>query len=169
MVVSIIPPVGWKWHGDGKSEFPLSQFSGWGGRPYHLLSASKPQNLAVMPPDWPDKPSSPRIVVFWTVGQPTLARNRHRGDYSRQVLGLYLKRPRTKSRELRRFVGALQIQRLEGSRPGTLWDLFLDEAVVVVCKVALAVGALPFHLLVAERMVVGRHVGESGAHHNTTY
>jgi hypothetical protein len=24
-------------------------------------------------------------------------------------------------------------------------------------------------LLVAERMVVGRHVGESGAHHHTTF
>ncbi len=57
--------------------------------------------------------------------------------------------------------GALQIQRLEGSRPGGLWDLFLDEAVVVDCEVALAVDALPCQLLVAERMVVGRHVGES--------
>jgi hypothetical protein len=33
----------------------------------------------------------------------------------------------------------------------------------------LAVGALPFQLLVAERMVVGRHVGESGAHHFSTF
>ncbi len=82
---------------------------------------------------------------------------------------LYLKRPRAKSWELRRCVGALQIQRLEGSRPGGLWDLFLDEAVVVVCEVALAVGALPFQLLVADRMVVGRHVGESGADHDTTF
>jgi hypothetical protein len=55
-------------------------------------------------------------------------------------------------------VRAPQIQRLEGSRPGGLWGLYLDEPVVVVCEVALAVGALPFQLLVAERMVVVRHV-----------
>jgi len=35
-----------------------------------------------------------------------------------EVLVLYLKRPRAKSWELRRCGGALQIQRLEGSRPG---------------------------------------------------
>ena len=68
-----------------------------------------------------------------------------------------------------RCEGALQIQRLEGSRPWGLWDLFLDEAVIVVCEMTLAVGALPFQLLVAERMVVGRHVGESGAHHFSTF
>jgi hypothetical protein len=83
-----------------------------------------------------------------------------------EVLVLYLKRPRAKSWELRRCVGALQIQRLEGSRPGGLWDLFLDEAVVVVCGVAPAVGVLSFQLLVAERMVVRRHVGESRAHNH---
>ena len=43
---------------------------------------------------------------------------------------LYLERPRAKSWELRRCVGALQIQRLEGSRPRGLWDLYLDEPVV---------------------------------------
>jgi hypothetical protein len=68
---------------------------------------------------------------------------------------------------LRRCVGALQIQRLEGSRPVGLWDLFLHEAVVVVCEVAPAVGVLSFQLLVAERMVVRRHVGESRAHNHT--
>ena len=35
-----------------------------------------------------------------------------------EVLVLYLERPRAKSWELSRCVGALQIQRLEGSRPG---------------------------------------------------
>jgi hypothetical protein len=35
-----------------------------------------------------------------------------------KVLVLYLERPRAKSWELRRCGGALQIQRLEGSRPG---------------------------------------------------
>jgi len=67
-------------------------------------------------------------------------------------------------------VGALQTQRLEGSRPGgDLWDLFLDEAVVVVCEVALAVGALWFQLLMAERMVMGRCIGESRAHNHTAF
>ena len=47
--------------------------------------------------------------------------------------------------------------------------MFLDEAVVVVYDVALAVGALPFQLLVAERIVVGWHVGESGVHHHTAF
>ena len=82
---------------------------------------------------------------------------------------LYLKRPRAKSWELRRCVGALQIQRLEGSRPVGLWDLYPDDAVVVVCEVALAVGVLPFQLLVVERMVVGRHVGEFRVQHHTTF
>ena len=82
---------------------------------------------------------------------------------------LYLKRPLAKNWELRRCVGALQIQRLEGSRPAGLWDLFLDEAVVVVCEVSLAVGELPFQLLVAERVVLGRRIGESESHHHTAF
>jgi hypothetical protein len=61
-----------------------------------------------------------------------------------EVLVLYLKRPRAKSSELRRCVGALQIQRLEGSRPGGLWDLYLDEPVLIVCEFAVAVRALGF-------------------------
>jgi hypothetical protein len=36
------------------------------------------------------------------------------------------------------------MQRLEGSHPGGLRDLFLGGVVVVVCEVALTVGALPF-------------------------
>ena len=40
--------------------------------------------------------------------------------------------------------GALQIQRLEGSRPGGLWDLYLDEPVLIVCEFAVAVRALGF-------------------------
>jgi hypothetical protein len=68
-----------------------------------------------------------------------------------------------------RCIRALQIQRLEGSRPGGLWDLFLDKAVVVACEVAPAIGVLLFQLLVAERMVVGRHVREWGAHHHTAF
>jgi hypothetical protein len=34
----------------------------------------------------------------------------------------------------RRSVGALRIQRLEGTRPRGLWDLYLDEPVLVVCE-----------------------------------
>ena len=45
----------------------------------------------------------------------------------------------------------------------------LDEPVVVVFEAALAVGALPFQLLVAERMVEGRHVRESGVHNHTAF
>ena len=48
-----------------------------------------------------------------------------------------------------------------------LWDLFLDEAVVVVCEVAPAVGVLSCQLLVAERMVVRRHVGKCREHNHT--
>jgi len=67
-----------------------------------------------------------------------------RHDNYREVLVLYLKRPRAKSWELRRCGGALQIQRLEGSRPGGLWDLYLDERVLIVCEFAVAVRALGF-------------------------
>ena len=74
---------------------------------------------------------------------------------------LYLKRPRAKSWELRRCVEALQIQRLEGSRPGGLWGLYLDEPVFMVREVDVAVGALWFQLVMAERMVMGRCIGES--------
>jgi len=61
-----------------------------------------------------------------------------------EVLVLYLKCPRAKNWELRRCGGALQIQRLEGSRPGGLWDLYLDEPVLIVCEFAVAVRALGF-------------------------
>ena len=40
--------------------------------------------------------------------------------------------------------GALQIQRLEGSRPRGLWDLYLDELVLILCESAIAVGARGF-------------------------
>src|ERR1700728_2244520 len=52
--------------------------------------------------------------------------------------------------------GALQIQRLEGSRPGGLWGLYLDEPVLIVREIDVAVGALWFQLLMAERMVMRR-------------
>ena len=62
---------------------------------------------------------------------------------------------------------ALQIQRLEGSRPGDLWGLYVNEPVLIVCEVAVAVGALRFQLVVVERMVVGRRIGEFGSHNNS--
>ena len=65
--------------------------------------------------------------------------------------------------------GRFRYSGLKEAAPVGLWDLFLDEAVAVVCGVDLAVGALPFQLLVAERMVVGRHVRESGAHNHTAF
>jgi hypothetical protein len=66
-----------------------------------------------------------------------------------------------------RCVRALQIQRLEGSRPGELWGLYVDEPDLIACEVAVAVGALRFQLVVARRMVVGRRIGESGSHNNS--
>ena len=77
---------------------------------------------------------------------------------------LYLKRPLAKSWELRRCVGALL-----GSRPGGLWDFYLDEPVLILCEYAIAVRALGFQLRIAERMVMGRCTGESGAHHHTAF
>jgi hypothetical protein len=60
--------------------------------------------------------------------------------------------------------GALQIQRLEGSRLGGLWGLYLDEPVWIVREVDVFVGAHWFQLLMAERMVMGRCIGESRAY-----
>jgi hypothetical protein len=56
----------------------------------------------------------------------------HRADQYPQVLVMYLKRPRVKSYRSMRCVWALQIQRLEGSRPGGLWGLCVDEPVLIV-------------------------------------
>ncbi len=50
---------------------------------------------------------------------------------------------------------------LEGSRPGGLWDLYLDEPVLIVGEVEVAVGARWFQLLMAERMLMGRCIGEA--------
>jgi hypothetical protein len=68
---------------------------------------------------------------------------------------LYLKRSRAKSRELETLWRALQIQRLEGSRPGGLWEFYLAERVSIVCELAVAVRAPGFRERVAERMVMG--------------
>ena len=47
--------------------------------------------------------------------------------------------------------------------------MYMDEPVLMVCEVAVAVGALRFQLVIAERMVVGQHVGESGAHNHSAF
>ena len=65
--------------------------------------------------------------------------------------------------------GRFRYSDLKEAAPAGLWDLYPDERVVVVCEMALAVGALPFQLLVAERVVGGRHVRGSGAHHHTAF
>jgi len=88
---------------------------------------------------------------------------------SMQVLVLYLKRPRAKSGELRHCGGALRIQRLEGSRPAGLWDLYLDGAVLIVCERAVAVRSLGFQERVAERTGVGKRIRESESHHHTAF
>jgi hypothetical protein len=88
---------------------------------------------------------------------------------SPEVLVLYLKRPRAKSGELRRRGGALQIQRLEGSRPAGLWDLYLDGAVLTVGEFAVAVRAFGFEKRVAERTGVGKRIRESESHHHTAF
>jgi hypothetical protein len=38
---------------------------------------------------------------------------------------------------------------------------------VIICEVAIAVGAPGFQLVLAERMVVGRRIGESESHNNS--
>ena len=92
------------------------------------------------------------------------------GNYSGpEVLVLYLKRPRAKSGELKRCGGALRIQRLEGSRPAGLWDLYLDGAVLIVCERAVAVRSLGFQERVAERTGVGKRIRESESHHHTAF
>lgn len=53
--------------------------------------------------------------------------------------------PTSKELGVEALWGALQIQRLEGSRPWGLWDLYLDEAVLMVCEFAVAIMALGFH------------------------
>ena len=68
-----------------------------------------------------------------------------------------------------RCEGALQIQRLEGSRPGGLWDLYLDEPALIVCEFAVAVRALGFQERVAERTDVGKRIRESESHHHSAF
>ena len=61
-----------------------------------------------------------------------------------EVLVLYLRRPEQRAVRVETLWKALQIQRLEGSRSGGLWDLYLDEPVLSVWEFAVAVRALGF-------------------------
>ena len=45
--------------------------------------------------------------------------------------------------------------------------MYVNELVLMVGEVDVAVGALWFQLLMAERMVMGRRIEESGAHNRT--
>jgi hypothetical protein len=57
----------------------------------------------------------------------------------------------------------------EAAPRGSLWGLYLDEPVLIVCEVGVAVGALRFQLVIALRMVVGRHLGESELDNNRAF
>jgi hypothetical protein len=47
--------------------------------------------------------------------------------------------------------------------------LYLDEPVLIVCELAVAVGVLRFQLMIALRMVVGRRIGKSESQNNTAF
>jgi len=47
--------------------------------------------------------------------------------------------------------------------------LYLDEPFLIVREVDVAVGVLWFQLLMAERIVMGRCIGESRAHNHTAF
>jgi hypothetical protein len=89
---------------------------------------------------------------------------------SRLVLGLYLKHPRAQSWSLKGAEGRFRYSDLKEAAPrGSLWGLYLDEPVLIVCEVGVAVGALRFQLVIALRMVVGRHLGESELDNNRAF
>jgi hypothetical protein len=82
---------------------------------------------------------------------------------------LYLKRPGVKIYRSDALCRALEIQRLEGSRPEELWGLYVDKPDLIVSEVAVAVGALRFQLVVAERMVVGQRIESSNCEFPSRY
>ena len=57
----------------------------------------------------------------------------------------------------------------EAAPRSSLWGLFVDQPVLIVCEVAVAVGALRFQLVIAGRMVAGRRIGEAESHNNTAF
>jgi hypothetical protein len=54
-------------------------------------------------------------------------------------------------------LGRFRYSDLKEAAPGGLWDLYLDESVLMVCECDVAVGVLGFQQQVAERMGVGGH------------
>jgi len=50
-----------------------------------------------------------------------------------------------------------------------LWGLYVDEQVLIVCEVAVAVGALRFQLVSQREWFVGRRIGESGSHNSSAF
>ena len=65
--------------------------------------------------------------------------------------------------------GRFRYSDLKEAAPWGLWGLYLNEQVLMVGEVDVAVGALWFQLLMAERMVMGRRIEESGAHNHTAF
>jgi hypothetical protein len=63
---------------------------------------------------------------------------------SLEVLVLYLKRPRAESWELSAVEGRLRYSDLKEAAPGGLWDLYLDEPVLIVCEFVVAIRVLGF-------------------------
>ncbi len=65
-------------------------------------------------------------------------------DHWRLVLVLYLKRPRTGAGSGDAVKRRFGYSDLKEAAPGGLWDLYLEESVLVVCEFAFAVSALGF-------------------------
>jgi hypothetical protein len=62
-----------------------------------------------------------------------------------EVLVLYLKRPTSEDLSFRcAMKGRFRYSDLKEAAPGGLWDLYLDEPVLIVCEFAVAVRALGF-------------------------
>ena len=82
------------------------------------------------------------------VGQPEVGQKRASGKRARSVplspRAVSEAPPERRVGMSRRCARALRIQRLEGSRPAGLWDLYQDEPVLIVCEFVVAVRVLGF-------------------------
>ena len=65
--------------------------------------------------------------------------------------------------------GRFRYSDLKEAAPGDYGGLYLDEPVLIVFEVYVAVGVLWFQLLMAERMVMGRCIGESRAQNHIAF
>ena len=103
------------------------------------------------------------------VGKPEVIETRLHGLVTRS-LSAVSEAPTSEDLPFRCAVyGRFRYSDLKEAAPGELWGLYVDEPVLMVCEVSVAVGALRFQLVVAERMVVGRGIGESGSHNNIAF